>query len=80
MTEIGAFDAKTHLPKLLNRVLEGERITITRRGKPIAVLAPFEPPLNVSGEAAVRRMRALRQGVKWEAVSPIKDAIEEGRA
>ena len=43
--------AKTHLSKLLGRVERGERITIARAGKPVAVItpapvAPHRPPLS----------------------------------
>ena len=38
METVGAYEAKTHLPKLLERVLKGERITITKHGVPVAVL------------------------------------------
>ena len=30
METIGAYEAKTHLPKLLDRVVRGERLTITQ--------------------------------------------------
>ena len=40
--EIGAYDAKTKLPRLLRQVQEGQRFTITHRGKPIADLVPSE--------------------------------------
>jgi prevent-host-death family protein len=33
-------DAKTHLSKLLGRVLEGEEVLITRNGVPVAELVP----------------------------------------
>jgi len=36
----GAFDAKTHFSKLLDRVAHGETITVTRHGKPIARIVP----------------------------------------
>jgi prevent-host-death family protein len=39
---VGSYEAKTHLPRLLGQVEKGETITITRRGKPIAVLSPAE--------------------------------------
>jgi prevent-host-death family protein len=39
-TSIGSFAAKTHLSELLERASRGERITITRRGKPMAMLVP----------------------------------------
>jgi prevent-host-death family protein len=37
---VGAFEAKTHLAALLDRVEKGEEITITRRGVPVARLVP----------------------------------------
>lgn len=37
-TTMGAFDAKTHLSALLDRVEAGETITITRHGRPVAKL------------------------------------------
>jgi prevent-host-death family protein len=40
MTTIGAFEAKTKLSELLDRVEQGEEIVITRRGKPAARLVP----------------------------------------
>ena len=41
MAEIGAYEAKTHLPRLLERVQQGERFVITKHGHPIAELVPF---------------------------------------
>lgn len=38
--EVGAFEAKTHLSQLLDAVEAGERIVITRHGKPVAELSP----------------------------------------
>ena len=40
MPEIGAYEAKTHLSKLLERIQKGERFTITRHGRPVAELVP----------------------------------------
>ena len=36
---VGAFEAKTKLSELLDRVERGEEVLITRRGKPVARLA-----------------------------------------
>lgn len=41
-TEIGAFDAKTKLSEILRKVEQGERFTITKRGKPVANLVPAQ--------------------------------------
>lgn len=38
--EIGAYEAKTHLPKLLARVQQGQCFVITRHGRPVAELRP----------------------------------------
>ncbi len=36
--------AKTHLSRLLERVMNGEEIVIARAGKPVARLVPIEAP------------------------------------
>ena len=38
MITVGAFEAKTHLSSLLDRVAEGEEVVITKHGKPVARL------------------------------------------
>ena len=40
MRTIGAYEAKTHLPRLLDEVAGGAIITITKHGQPVAVLVP----------------------------------------
>nr|MBA3415913.1 type II toxin-antitoxin system prevent-host-death family antitoxin [Chloroflexia bacterium] len=42
MKSVGAYEAKTHLARLLAEVAEGETITITKHGTPVAQLVP--PP------------------------------------
>ncbi len=58
MSEIGAFDAKTHFSKLLARVQRGEEITVTLRGKPVAKLVPVTPGFD--REKARKAANALR--------------------
>jgi prevent-host-death family protein len=43
-TTVNIHEAKTHLSRLLERVQEGEEITIAKAGRPIARLAPLERP------------------------------------
>jgi prevent-host-death family protein len=44
---VNIHEAKTHLSKLLKRVMSGERIIIAKAGKPITVLTPIgEVPSN----------------------------------
>ena len=40
MKTVGAFQAKTQLSQLLDQVERGDAVTITRHGRPVAVLAP----------------------------------------
>lgn len=43
MENIGVRELKAQLSRQLKRVQRGSRLTITDRGKPIAVLSPAEP-------------------------------------
>ncbi|MFO0697806.1 MAG: type II toxin-antitoxin system prevent-host-death family antitoxin [Nitrospira sp.] len=79
MKTIGAFEAKTHLSALLERVSKGETITITRHGVPAARLVPVEEPAKRMIHATlVERMRDLRARVKSDTIT-VKEMIEEGR-
>ena len=62
MAAIGAFEAKTHLGELLDRVERGEELVITRRGKSVARLVPLVDARQKEAAAAVAQLRALRQG------------------
>ena len=80
-TEIGAFEAKTRLSELLRKVDQGERFTITVRGRPVAELVPIQRAQAGSPaeelEAAFQRLRnPLIEGISHET---IRSWIEEGR-
>ncbi len=60
MTTIGVYTAKTHLPRLLERVRRGERFVITKHGRPVAQLLPADTP----GEPDVKEM--IRQMERWQ--------------
>ena len=45
MTTVNIHEAKTHLSKLLMRVMSGEEIIIAKADKPIAVLSPYQATL-----------------------------------
>lgn len=78
MKTIGAFEAKTHLSELLDLAAMGERITITRRGRPVAELGPIRSAPVLSPTEAAAALRALRVGVTLGDAS-LRDVIEEGR-
>jgi prevent-host-death family protein len=50
VTSYSVADAKNTLPKLIDRVLRGEEVVITRRGRPVAELRPASrQPLPAAG-------------------------------
>jgi prevent-host-death family protein len=58
MAEISIRDLRNHGGDAVDRVARGERLTVTRDGKPVAILQPLDrQPL--STEALVRRWSNL---------------------
>ena len=79
MEIVGAFEAKTHLSDLLDRVARGETFTITRHGQAAALLVPVGPTRDkLTHKEIVEGMRALRKKIKVDKVS-VRRMIEEGR-
>jgi prevent-host-death family protein len=80
MTTVGAFEAKTHLSKLLERAEAGETIVITRHGKEVARLVPpaTAQQTKPSPEELVAQWRETRKGLTLGGLK-IKDLINEGR-
>lgn len=76
--EIGAFDAKAKLSELLRGVGQGQRYTITVRGKPVADLVPSETSAQNDAIAAVASMRAFKK-VLGLGAEDISEMISEGR-
>ena len=64
MTSVGVYEAKTHLPRLIARVAKGEAITITRHGKPVAMLVPPPEAPKVDYEELFRRSDEISSRVK----------------
>lgn len=79
MDTVGSHEAKTHLSELLERVARGERILITKRGEPVAMLVPHTTEQKPGVRSVIRKLKELREGnVLGEDLS-IRDLIEGGR-
>ena len=78
METVGAYEAKTHLPKLLERVSKGERITITKHGVPVAVLQSPDPEKTFDIKSVIAELRNLRSKHSLGGLS-IREMIKEGR-
>ena len=61
MRTVGSYEAKTHLPALLDCVAQGEHITITRHGVPVALLVP---PQGVQATDIQGTIQAILQRVR----------------
>jgi prevent-host-death family protein len=85
MPSIALFEAKTRLSELLVQAQQGEVITITRHGVPMARLVAAEAAAG-DGQANTQRQKvdaafkllaSLRQGVTLDV--PLQQAIADGR-
>jgi prevent-host-death family protein len=78
MSEVGVFEAKTHLPRLLERVQKGERFVITKHGHPVAELVPFRKRDPDKIRAAINNLKAFQKTHGLGGLS-VREMIEEGR-
>lgn len=78
MKSIGAYEAKTHLPELLERVAKGEKITITKHGVPVATLQPADAAKKIPVREIIDQMKRFRSGHRLGGLS-VRAMIEEGR-
>jgi antitoxin (DNA-binding transcriptional repressor) of toxin-antitoxin stability system len=78
MSTIGAYEAKTRLSDLLDRAERGERIVITRNGRPSAVLQFAGSPRREDLPEVIAALLAFRKGRRLES-GELCSMIEEGR-
>lgn len=76
MRTVGAYESKTHLPRLLEEVEAGSSITITKHGRPVARL------VGIRGSTAqnpdpVASFAEAREGLTLG--MSLREAIDEGR-
>ena len=78
MKHIGAYEAKTNLSKLLDRVINGERITITKHGVPVALLQPYSPSQKQEPGKVIAELRKFRENHALKGLS-LPKMVEDGR-
>ena len=62
MREYGVYEAKTKLADLIKQVQQGERVTITNRGEPVADLVPSASRAARQTQEAIAAIKAMRSG------------------
>lgn len=79
MREIGVYEAKTHLPKLLEQVeKKGQRFLITRHGRPVAELVPVAQHRPETIRQTIEDLKAFQAKHRLRGLS-VKKMIEAGR-
>ncbi len=78
MITLGAFEAKTHLSALLDRVAAGEEVLITKHGRPVARLIKADVAEKSAVDDAIAKLKALRRGTTLGGAD-WKELRDEGR-
>ena len=78
MEQVGAFEAKTHLSKLLGKVTRGEKIVITKHGIPIALLTPYNEKQKYASSNTIQQLKRFRKGKNLGGLK-VKTMIEADR-
>jgi prevent-host-death family protein len=79
MRKIQASEAKTHLPRLLDEVENGETLIITRHGRAIARIVPEKSRRQQEIDEAHARILEVRKRTKRVTVEELLSARDEGR-
>lgn len=59
-------EAKAHLSEILKQVETGRKVTITKRGRPIAMIVPAQ--------------KEARKGINWAAIEALRQTLPRSRA
>ena len=77
--QVPLFDAKNRLSALVEDVIRGSEVTITRRGVAVAKLVPVLPSFDQDkARQTAEALRAASRGAKLAGI-PIKELVDEGR-
>ena len=79
--QVSTAEAKNRLSSLLQEVVRGGEVTITRRGIPVAKLVPAIPAFDrEKARRAAAGLREASRGLKLGGKIRIKDLVDEGRS
>ena len=78
MRAISAREANQSFSRILQEAENGETLVVTRRGKPVAVIAPYRPANAADRERAIEHVIALmRKGVSLGGQRFTRDEMHE---
>lgn len=77
---IGVYELKTHLSAVLEEVIAGREVTITRHGHPIARLSPAASPTREMRRKAIDEIRTIAKAAQPLPLGvTIESLYKEGR-
>lgn len=80
MKQLGAYEAKTNLSRLLDEVEAGESYAITKHGRPVALLVPATAGRSrMTVAEAVAGLRRFRAGRHLGGDATLRELINDGR-
>lgn len=68
MYRVGARELKQHTGEIIERVRKGERVVLTLRGEPVAVISPLDADA-LEGALGEEAVKAERESLGWLAAS-----------
>jgi prevent-host-death family protein len=71
---VGVRELRQNLSVYLERVIAGERLEVTDRGNPVAMLIPIRPGATLV-ERLVAEGRAIHARIRLEDVAPLKEPV-----
>lgn len=78
--KIGAFEAKTHFSQILEKIENGDEFIVTKRGKPVARIIPYEQNKPKPRKEVLEELREMRNFYRGKPGDfNIREAIEDGR-
>lgn len=81
MKTISAREANQRFSRLLSEIEAGEEVTITKHGKPVAVLSPYRAAeMTPERKAAIERaIETMNKGLDWpdDFKMPTRDEMHE---
>jgi prevent-host-death family protein len=78
MRSITAREANHSFSRVLREAENGDTVVVTRRGKPVAVIAPYEQPSNPDRERAIEHIvKLMREGLPMEGRRFTRDEMHE---
>ena len=77
--DIGIYEAKSKLSRLVEKAEAGEEVILTRRGRPVAKIVNVAPSSKRSRALLLRQIRLLAERVKIPSRVSIREIVAEGR-